>query len=84
MFKEKDIVHDVKYGDGVIVKIDTKYEWGLNSKYIGCVYVKFFDQDDGEPPIEFTLDGRQHPEDSGYYWRNEFFNYPSIITLKKV
>lgn len=82
MFKLKDEVIDEDYGQGSVVGIDKKYQWGLESRCIGCIKVKFVDQDEDESPVKFTLDGREFPEGSGYFIKEKFYPYYSEIKLE--
>ena len=82
MFKLKDEVIDEDYGQGSVVGIDKNYQWGLESRCIGCIKVKFVDQDEDDSPVEFTLDGREFPEGSGYFFEEKFYPYYSEIKLK--
>jgi len=84
MFKLKDRVRDEDYGLGSVVGIDKKYQWGLESTCIGCIDVKFDDQDEDDSPVGFTLDGREFPEGSGYFFEEKFYPYYSEIKLEKI
>jgi hypothetical protein len=78
VFKNNDKVIDENYGQGYVINIDPDYIWGLNSKEVGRIIVNF-----DSKTIQFTMDGREFPVDSGYYCNGEFKPYISKITLRK-
>ena len=90
VFKKNDRVLSQCYGFGTVVGIDSDFKWkykGSDNKRvvcIGCIEVKFDEQDEDDSPLTYTLDGRMTPVGTGYFYDKEFNEFVSNIELTKV
>jgi hypothetical protein len=78
-FKKNVKVLDENYGEGYITGIDPNYIWGLGTKELGRIKVIF-----DFKTVYFTMDGREFPVGTGYFFNGVFKPYMSEITLKKI